>query len=166
MVVVHGPFGSLIAHGSIADTLIYLAFPLSHALEERCKVHMIVQKYHKPRRDDSEEQKAWKGTFKEVANSYKELTPEQKETWRIAGRDIRLHDICSAAMAIVGGYEMYMSFNLFAKVWGWAILKTAPVYGTVDWALWFVKYGNRQLKVNWKLALRILYRVGIDPFVP
>ena len=161
-----GPLLSKVAHGSIADTLIYLAFPLSSQLEEMCRVHMAVQKYHKPKGEDSEKQIAWKENFKEVANTWKTLTEEEQETWRIAGRDIRKRDICSAAAVIVMGYEMFMSFNLFGKGWNWAIAKTAPAYGTVEWAQWFLAFGNRQLKVNWRHAVRVLYRAGIDPFVP
>jgi len=156
MAKVFGPLLSRMAHGSIGDTLIYLAFPISSEIWERCKVHMVVQKYHQPTGGDSPAQAKWKDTFKEVANAWKELTPEQKETWRIMGKDIYKRDVCTAVGAAALMYEMYMSFNLFGKAMGWAISKTAPRYATWEWAWWFKKYGDRQLTAKWRLATRII----------
>lgn len=166
MVKVIAPLFSKNASGSLMNKITYAFFPFTTTLDKKCGSKGVVTQWHEPGGAPSEKQINIREIFQDIAKKAKTLTEEEKKAWIIEAAKIIKESTCMGGTMLVFWYELYMAMNLFRMIQGLVWRSKPLIYGTPDWAKWFVNYAENRKWENWavsysyKYARHILFKMG------
>jgi len=112
-------------------------FPISGFIWEKCEMERVMKMvpvtggfppdWARERMSFDEWARLQNIAFKEARALFNTLSEQQKTSWTIFGQMFVKQDICTLVGSVMTGFEVFMSFAMFLKLFGFVMKLWAPV---------------------------------------